>query len=184
MATEAEQNPVVQTFDLNAGPYLAGIDRMIETTSQLAARNGAVAAVARAIHERLCNGDCSMKPGATGMPVGCCDGEPSDAEFDAAAMAVEAAEPFLAAIERAQVAEAARAMSATYPVTLDPEPGTERTARRADFPFADYLADVPAGRQGATGYQCPNGQPVGPAGCCGSAVCDEAMIELEATTHA
>ena len=52
------------------------------------------------------------------------------------------------AAERERIITVARAMSATYPVTLEPQPGSEASPVRTSFPFADYLEDVPAGRQG------------------------------------
>jgi hypothetical protein len=61
---------------------------------------------------------------------------------------VEAAAPVIAAAERARIITVARKLGAAYPVTLEPEPGSEGSTRRAVFPFADYLADVPVERQG------------------------------------
>ena len=52
------------------------------------------------------------------------------------------------AAERARIITVARKMGATYPVTLEPEPGSEGSTRYAFFPFGDYLEDVPAERQG------------------------------------
>jgi hypothetical protein len=53
-----------------------------------------------------------------------------------------------AATECERIITVARKLDATYPVTLEPEPGSEGSTRRAVFPFADYLADVPVERQG------------------------------------
>lgn len=52
------------------------------------------------------------------------------------------------AAERARVIEVARKMGTTYPVTLEPEPGSGGSTRHAAFSFADYLEDVPVERQG------------------------------------
>ena len=52
------------------------------------------------------------------------------------------------AAERKRIITLARKLGATYPVELPPEPGSEGNARRASFPFADYLQDVPVERQG------------------------------------
>jgi hypothetical protein len=42
----------------------------------------------------------------------------------------------------------ARKLGASYPVALEPEPGSEGSTRHAWFPFGDYLQDVPVERQG------------------------------------
>ncbi len=52
-----------------------------------------------------------------------------------------------AAAERERIIAVAREMGAVYPAELDPPAGHVATVRTS-FPFADYLEDVPAERQG------------------------------------
>jgi hypothetical protein len=76
--------------------------------------------------------------------------------YDMALPIIDAAIAEALAAERARVVAVARSMGATYPVAIDAEPGSERATRHADFPFADYLEDVPADRQGQTATQNPS----------------------------
>lgn len=68
-----------------------------------------------------------------------------DAAVEAAAPLMTEASFYMAGVaaERERIVAEAREMGATYPVTLDPQPGSERAPTRTAFPFADYLEDVP-----------------------------------------
>jgi hypothetical protein len=62
--------------------------------------------------------------------------------FEAGKVIIGAAIAEAIVAERRRIAAIAREMGATYPVTLEPPPGSERATTRAAFPFADFIEDT------------------------------------------